>query len=175
MCYMIQLKLVEGERKMSYKEEIEYKFLVERAKMPPLPEGSRLRQGYLALGPTVRVRTEEGPGETRKAYITIKGAGLVGRDEFEYDLPFEEATQLLKLSRWTIVEKTRYRLPVQAAPDLKWELDIFEGDNAGLVVCELEVPRRDYPFERPDWLGQDVTEDPAYKNAGLAQRPFKNW
>lgn len=160
---------------MGYKEEIERKFLVNREKLPALPEGSKLVQGYLAFEPNVRVRTEEGPGDDRKAYITIKGAGLVGRDEFEYDIPFEEAQQLLKLAQYSKVSKTRYRLPVAQAPDLKWELDIFEGDNAGLVVAELEMPREDYSFERPAWLGEDVTLDPAYKNAALAKHPFKDW
>jgi CYTH domain-containing protein len=99
----------------------------------------------------------------------------VGRDEFEYDIPFEEAQQLLKLAQYSKVSKTRYRLPVPDAPDLKWELDIFEGDNAGLVVAELEMPSEDYAFEPPAWLGEDVTRDPAYKNAALAQHPYKDW
>jgi len=160
---------------MGYKEEIERKFLVKRDQLPSLPEGSKLVQGYLGFEPTVRVRTEEGPGDERKAYITIKGSGLVGRDEFEYDIPFEEAQQLLKLAQYSTVNKTRYRLPVAKAPDLKWELDIFEGDNKGLVVAELEMPSEDYSFERPAWLGEDVTLDPAYKNAALAKHPFKDW
>lgn len=160
---------------MGYKEEIERKFLVHRDRLPRLPEGGHLVQGYLGFTPTVRVRTEEGPGDELKAYITIKGAGLVGRDEFEYDIPFGEAQQLLKLALASLVSKKRYRLPVAGAPDLKWELDIFEGDNAGLIVAELEMPTADYAFERPDWLDEDVTEDPAYKNAALAKRPFKDW
>ncbi len=160
---------------MGYKEEIERKFLVNRELLPSLPPGSRLQQGYLAFEPTVRVRTEDGPGSERKAYITIKGEGMLGRDEFEYDIPFDEAQQLLKLAQSSIVSKTRYRLPVHDAPDLKWELDIFEGSNAGLIVAELEMPDRDYPFVAPIWLGQDVTEDPAYKNSALSRRPYKDW
>ncbi len=160
---------------MGYKEEIERKFLVKSDLLPELPQGARLVQGYLGFEPTVRVRTEEGPGDERKAYLTIKGSGLVGRDEFEYDIPFEEACQLLKLSQASTVGKTRYKLPVAGAPELKWELDIFEGDNAGLIVAELEMPSADYAFERPAWLGQDVTEDPAYKNAALARHPYKDW
>ena len=160
---------------MAYKEEIERKFLVHPTKLPTLPAGSHMVQGYLAFKPTVRVRTEEGPGDVRKAYITIKGAGLVGRDEFEYDIPFEEARQLLTLARNALVIKTRYRLPVAGQPDLKWELDIFEGDNAGLIVVELETPTYDTQYEHPDWLAQDVTEDPAYKNAALSQHPFIQW
>ncbi len=160
---------------MAYKTEIERKFLVNRDLLPALPPGAKLVQGYLAFEPTVRVRTEAGPGDSRKAYITIKGAGLIGRDEFEYDIPFEEAEPLLSLAKSSLVSKTRYHLPVKGAPDLKWELDIFEGDNAGLVVAELEMPTADFAFERPAWLGQDVSEDPAYKNAALARHPFKDW
>ncbi len=160
---------------MSYKEEIEYKFLVNKDRLPVLPEGAAMVQGYLAFQPTVRVRTEAGPGDVQKAYITIKGAGLVGRAEFEYDIPFEEARQLLQLAHFALVSKKRYKLAVKDQPDLKWELDIFEGDNAGLIVAEIEVPDRNTSFERPEWLGLDVTENPAYKNAALSQHPFKDW
>jgi adenylate cyclase len=160
---------------MGYQKEIEHKFLVNQAKLPALPAGATIIQGYLALQPTVRVRTAEGPGDHRKGFITIKGRGLVGRDEFEYPIPFEEATQLLKLAKYSLVRKTRYELAVKEHPNLKWELDIFEGDNAGLVIVELEVPEEDFQFTRPEWVGQDVTKDPAYKNAALARRPFKNW
>lgn len=159
---------------MAYKEEIERKFLINKAKLPPLPEPHKLTQGYLCFSPTVRVRLEEGP-EARKGYLTIKGSGLVGRDEFEYDLPADEVEQLLKLAQASVVSKRRYKLPVAGAPDLKWELDIFDDDNDGLIVAELEMPSYDYKFERPDWIGEDVTEDSRYKNAALAQHPFKNW
>jgi adenylate cyclase len=160
---------------MGYQKEIERKFLVDSAKLPDLPEGARLIQGYLCFEPTVRVRTEEGPADQRKAYITIKGEGLVGRDEFEYDIPFEEATNLLQLAQSSLVSKTRYKLPLKEHPGLKWELDIFEGDNAGLTVVELEMPDEAFDFPRPEWLGQEVTENPAYKNASLSRHPFKKW
>lgn len=160
---------------MGFMKEIERKFLVDKVKLPEFPQGSKMVQGYLSFKPTVRVRTEEGPEDQRKAYITIKGEGLVGRDEFEYDIPFEEAQQLLKLAQASLVRKTRYRLPLKEYPGLKWELDIFEGDNAGLTVAELEIPDEYFKYPRPEWLGREVTEDPAYKNAALAQHPFKDW
>lgn len=160
---------------MGFMKEIERKFLVDKNKLPQLPEGARMTQGYLAFDPTVRVRTEEGPGDKRKAYITIKGSGMLGRDEFEYDVPFEEASQMLKLAHASVVSKTRYRLPLPDQPDLKWEIDLFEGDNAGLVVAELEIPDEDFDYPKPEWLGKEVTEDPAYKNASLAQHPFNGW
>src|SRR5690242_6940157 len=159
---------------MAYKEEIERKFLVEQAKLPPLPEPKRLSQSYLSYNPTVRVRLEEEP-QQRKGYLTIKGEGMVGRDEFEYEIAADEAAQLLKMAKNSVVSKRRYELPVKDAPDLKWEVDIFEGDNAGLVVAELEMPTHDYKFERPEWLGKDVTEDMRYKNSALSQKPFKKW
>lgn len=160
---------------MGYMKEIERKFLVKKDKMPELPEGAKMVQGYLSFGPTVRVRTEEGPGDSRKAYITIKGEGMLGRDEYEYDVPFEEARRMLKLAHASLVAKTRYRLPLEKNPKLKWELDIFEGDNAGLVVVELEMPDENFEYPKPEWLDREVTEEPAYKNASLAQRPFKAW
>ena len=159
---------------MAYKEEIERKFLVDQTKLPPLPAPKWLVQGYLSANPTVRLRLEQGP-EQRKGYLTIKGEGLVGRDEFEYDLPADEVEQMLRLAKGFLVSKRRYDLPVPGAPELKWELDIFEGDNEGLIVAELEMPSYDYAFERPEWLGQDVTEDARYKNAALSRRPYKNW
>ena len=160
---------------MGYQQEIERKFLVNKAKLPELPKGSKLVQGYLSFRPSVRVRTEEGPGDQRKAYITIKGEGVVGRDEFEYDIPFDDAQKLLKMAQASLVSKTRYRLPLKEHPKLKWELDEFEGDNAGLTVVELEMPDENFDYPRPEWLGKEVTEDPAYRNAALAQHPFKDW
>lgn len=159
---------------MSRKEEIEYKFLVHRDRLPELRDGARLVQGYLGYEPTVRVRTEEGP-DGQKAYLTIKGDGLFGRDEFEYPIPFGDAEALLKLAHAALISKTRYRLPLDGQPDLAWEVDVFDGDNAGLIVAELEIPSPNYPFDRPDWLGEDVTLNPAYKNSALSQHPFKDW
>jgi len=160
---------------MALNREVERKFRVHPDRLPKLPEGARLVQGYLGFEPTVRVRTEEGPGDTRKAYLTIKSPGLLSRDEYEYDLPFAEAQQLLTLARASLVSKTRHRLPVEGAEGLKWEIDFFDGDNAGLVVAEVELPDEETDFPRPDWLGEDVTEDGAYKNAALATRPFRRW
>jgi adenylate cyclase len=160
---------------MARKEEIERKLLVHPELLPELPPGARLVQGYLSFRPAVRVRTEETPGAAPNAYLTIKGEGLVGRDEFEYSIPFEEGQALLKLAHGFLVSKTRYRLPVSGSPDLTWELDVFDGQNEGLVVAEIEIPAAGHPFERPEWVGADVTEDAAYKNACLAQRPFNQW
>jgi adenylate cyclase len=158
---------------MALKREIEYKFLVRRGKLPELPPGARLVQGYLSWRPTVRVRTQEEPDGERLGFLTIKGEGLVGRDEFEYPIPFEEADALLGLALASTVSKTRHRVPVEDSDGLVWEIDVFDGRNAGLIVAEVELPAEDHHFHRPPWLGEDVTEDPGYKNTALAQRPWR--
>jgi CYTH domain-containing protein len=159
--------------------EIERKFLVKKERLPALPPGRRLTQAYLHFGPNsnVRVRLDEPANDEgeKRAFLTIKGRGLLGREEYEYQIPFEDAQQLMALHQGAPVQKTRYKLPVENAPNLKWELDIFEGDNAGLIVAEIELPSEDARFSQPDWLGEDVTLDPAYKNSELAQNPYKNW
>lgn len=166
---------------MARKLEIEYKFLVLPERLPELPPGRQLRQAYLSFKPAVRVRLDEPPAgspprdDPARGYLTIKGDGLVGRDEFEYEIPVEDASALLELAASASVTKSRHRLPAAGAPDLAWEIDVFTGRNAGLVVAELEVPDPDFAFERPDWLGADVTQDPRYKNAELARNPFSNW
>lgn len=160
---------------MAAKEEIEHKFLIDPARLPPLPPGARLKQGYLGFSPTVRVRTEEQPDGARQGYLTIKGEGLVGRDEWEYPIPFEEAEGLLRLAVVPVVSKTRHLLPVDGDPALKWEIDVFEGENEGLIVAEIEIPVRGHAFQRPEWVVRDVTEDRRYKNTALAQRPFRSW
>ncbi len=160
---------------MARKEEVEFKFRVHADRLPPLPPGIRMAQAYLGFRPTVRVRTQDGPGEKREAFLTIKGPGMMVRDEFEYAIPFEEAVALLSLGSSAPVRKTRHHLPVEGQPDLRWEVDVFEGENAGLIVAELELPHRAHPFPRPEWLAEDVSEDPRYKNAALAQRPYSTW
>jgi CYTH domain-containing protein len=161
---------------MGYMVEIERKFLVNKEKLPELPTPRHLRQGYLSFGPPANVRVRlDGKGEQGKAFITIKGKRKEGRDEFEYAIPPQEATQLLTLSQGSVINKKRYILPVHNAPQLKWELDIFEGDNAGLIVAEIELPEENFPFDPPEWLGEDVTDDAAYLNANLARHPYKDW
>ena len=160
---------------MAQQTEVERKFRVRQELLPALPAGSRLAQGYLSLVPVVRVRTVHAPDGAEKAYLTIKGEGLTNRAEFEYELPFDEATALLELSQTSIVRKTRYRFPVEGAPELHWELDVFEGDNDGLVIAEVELPDADHDFPRPPWIGEDVSHDSAYQNVHLAQHPFSDW
>lgn len=132
----------------------------------------RLVQGYLNRDPqrSVRVRLA---GE--RAWLTIKGMSQgASRLEFEYTIPAAEAEAMLTLCEGPLIDKRRYRLPLE--DDYRvWEIDEFLGDNAGLVVAELELHSEDEPFPKPDWLGEDVTGDPKYYNSSLSQRPFARW
>ena len=154
--------------------EIERKFLVKEELLPSLPSGHHLIQGYLSFGtPSVRVRLDTAESGLKNAFLTIKGKGMVSREEFEYAIPFDEAEQLLKLCQGAAIAKRRYIFSVVGEPSLKWELDVFEGENAGLMVVEVELPHENYTFQLPDWIGQDVSEIAAYKNIALAQHPDK--
>ena len=152
--------------------EIERKFLVKndgwRAQAEP---GVRFRQGYLAGGgkASVRVRVE---GEA--ANLNIKSATLgVRRQEYEYPIPLADAHLMLdSLCEGRLVEKTRYCVTVGKHV---WEVDVFEGDNAGLVVAEIELDHEDEPFERPAWAGEEVSHDRRYYNVYLAQHPYREW
>lgn len=160
---------------MAQQTEVERKFRVRKELLPHLPAGSQLAQGYLSLKPVVRVRTVHAPDGAEKAYLTIKGQGLTDRAEFEYEIPFDEATALLELAQASVVRKTRYRFPVEGAANLNWELDVFEGDNDGLIIAEVELPAADHDFPRPAWIADDVSHDSAYQNVQLAQHPFSSW
>ena len=151
-------------------DEIERKFLVTSREWRT-GEATEYRQGYLNLDKerTVRVRVA---GE--RAYLTVKGITRgATRREFEYPIPLAEAEEMLAgLCRQPLIEKRRYRLQHAG---LTWEIDEFFGDNAGLVVAEVELEREDQPFERPPWLGDEVTDDPRYYNASLVEHPYRDW
>jgi adenylate cyclase len=151
--------------------ETERKFLVTNdAWRAASVDNRRLRQGYVAIdGPnTVRIRTD---GE--RAWLTLKGPQRgITRPEFEYEIPPADAESLICLCRGRIVEKVRYRVPFGRHV---WEIDEFFGANAGLVVAEVELSRPDEPLERPEWLGDEVSEDSRYLNASLSLKPFGEW
>ncbi len=151
--------------------EIERKFLVRGDGWRGQGTPERTRQGYLrTAGPaTVRVRIAGGSG-----VLTIKGPtrGMT-RSEYEYEIPLADAEALLdSVCERPQIEKLRTRVPAGAHT---WEIDEFLGDNAGLVVAEIELRSEDEPFDRPAWLGEEVTADPRYRNVALAQRPFRTW
>jgi adenylate cyclase len=149
--------------------EIERKFLVHG---DGWREGTRQRlcQCYLNRDKerTVRVRIA---GD--EAFLTIKGVTRgATRAEFEYEIPMQDAEQLLELSDGPILEKNRHVLVHEGA---RWEVDEFLGDNAGLVVAEIELQSEDQPFNRPPWLGEEVTNDQRYYNSNLAGHPYREW
>jgi adenylate cyclase len=152
-------------------QEIEHKFLVRLDVWKPTESGVVYRQGYLSSAKerVVRVRIA---GE--RAFLTIKGpAHGITRLEFEYAIPVADAATLLDLlCEHPLIEKTRYR---QSFGGRAWEIDVFHGDNAGLVVAELEVADESEQFEPPPWLGREVSGDPRYFNSNLASNPYKNW
>ena len=140
--------------------EIERKFLVRRELLPKdLPDADDIEQGYLSSGPTVRVRTRRAPSGERRAELTIKGKGRLSRAEWNYDIPASEADELLELCAISL-RKTRRELG-------RWELDYFA--DRDLWLAEIELRAEDEPFERPTWLGDEVTNDGSYSNSSLAR------
>lgn len=149
--------------------EIERKFLVTGSGYRS-GVSHHIRQGYLNLDldRTVRVRLADGKG-----FITIKGRGLGARQEFEYEVPAAEADEMLRsICIQPIIEKTRYTTVVGGST---FEVDEFDGDNAGLTVAEVELDNQRQQFSQPDWLGAEVTQDPRYTNANLVRRPYRSW
>jgi adenylate cyclase len=151
--------------------EIERKFLVRDASWKEGAQGVLLRQGYLSSHAEriVRVRIE---GDA--AVMTIKGRTVgATRGEWEYPIPLDDARVFLgSLCEKPIIEKTRYRIPYAG---MLWEVDEFHGENDGLVVAEIELESEDQPFDRPDWVGEEVTHDSRYANANLLRHPFSKW
>lgn len=152
--------------------EIERKFLVnDPSWRQSASSGMSFRQGYLCLDPerTVRVRCEGTQGK-----LTIKGKSRgISRLEFEYDIPFADAEVMLRaLCLGSVIEKTRYQVTFKSHT---WEIDVFAGDNTGLVVAELELQHEDEPFATPPWLGEEVSDNPRYLNANLAVTPYQRW
>lgn len=132
--------------------------------------GVLYRQGYLNRDKlrTVRIRIAGSA-----AFLTIKGKSTgATRAEFEYPVPMDDAQALLALCDGPSIEKTRY---IVLHAGHRWEVDEFAGDNAGLVVAELELSAEDEAFERPAWLGEEVTHDARYFNSNLATQPFCTW
>lgn len=149
--------------------EIERKFLVTGTQWRQAP-GVRICQGYLNRDKerTVRVRIA---GDN--AWLTIKGVSRgAARLEFEYAIPLTEAEQLLALCDGPAIQKIRHTLQYKG---FTWEVDEFLEENAGLVVAEIELQAEDQPFDRPAWLGREVTHDPRYFNANLAAHPYRDW
>ena len=146
-------------------KEIERKFLVASDAWRAAATGSkRIVQGYLSdgHGVTVRIRIFD----DARAVLTIKAGGTVlSRDEYEYDVPLADGRELVAHAEGRVIEKRRHAVPY-AGRD--WEVDVFEGRHAGLVLAEIEMESEDAEVELPDWVGEDVTGDPRYYNSALA-------
>ena len=152
--------------------EIERKFLVVGDYQSAATHQVRITQGYLSVdtGRTVRIRRWGDSG-----FLTIKGASTdngLSRLEWEKEITLEEVELLLPLCLPGIIDKTRWLLP---CGDFTFEVDEFHGDNAGLVVAEIELPSVDATFEKPDWLGQEVTGERRYYNSQLTKAPYCTW
>lgn len=173
-------------------KEIERKFLTTADTYRQLASGTFYHQGYIPTqnGMTVRIRIA---GE--RAFSTFKDHAIgLTRHEFEYEIPVEDAKQMLSLMcTQPQIEKHRYVIPLASCTDaagnpctatlpdgtpvegLHWEVDEFHGDNEGLVVAELEVPSEEVSFTLPAWIGEEVTGDHRYYNSQLCKVPFKKW
>ena len=151
--------------------EIERKFLLASdAWKADVARSQPMSQGYLASGANVSVRVRIAGSDAR---LNIKSGGLVAsRLEYEYEIPLDHARELLTLAQRPTIEKTRHYVPYRG---FEWEIDEFYGDNAGLVVAELELEREDEPFPRPPWLGTEVTELTRYYNVCLVEHPYSAW
>ena len=153
-------------------QEIERKFLVDGEYKSKAYASSHIVQGYIcsARGRTVRVRIRDDKG-----YLTIKGpadASGISRYEWEKEIPLDEARDLMKICEPGAIDKTRYL--VRSGRHV-FEVDEFYGENEGLVIAEVELSSPDEPFEKPDFIGQEVTGDIRYYNSQLMKRPFKEW
>jgi hypothetical protein len=153
--------------------EIERKYLVKHDLWEALvkPQGEYYRQGYIVneIAKTVRVRATETHG-----FITIKGKtdNPAMKPEYEYEIPKTEAIELLDVFTKNNIEKTRYKIDYQGKI---WEIDIFHGDNKGLIVAEIELNSIEESYQIPAWIDREVTYEDRYFNANLSKNPFKNW
>jgi adenylate cyclase len=150
--------------------EIERKFLVTDPSVVDGVGGTELRQGYLSrvAERTVRVRRS---GD--RAWVTVKGLSSgATRAEWEWEIPVADADGMLEICDGPVLEKTRYLVPFRGRT---WEVDVFAGSNAGLVMAEVELEAADAPIALPPWAGLEVTGDPRYYNAYLAVTPISDW
>ncbi len=152
--------------------EIERKFLVNDTSFLKGLKGVYIRQGYIHIGgkSVSRIRVID----NKKAMLTVKGkTGDISRLEFEYEIPVQDGIEMLEnICLKPLIEKVRYKVKVN---NQLWEVDIFEGENRGLVIAEIELKSEDEQFEKPDWAGEEVSEDERYYNYSLVNYPFSKW
>src|SRR3569833_65611 len=152
--------------------EIERKFLVDHTKWAEVnkPEGTHYKQGYILADKdrTVRIRTSD-----TQAFLNLKSKNSqLSRNEYEYEIPLRDGKEILDSFTQKGTEKVRY---VIAFAGNDWEVDVFMGDNEGLIVAEIELDSENAQFDKPDWVTEEVTHEGRYTNASLSERPFKDW
>lgn len=153
-------------------KEIERKFLVNHSKWKNIkkPIANLYRQGYLLTDPTKTIRVRQ---TTEKAFLTIKGLSVgATRTEYEYEIPLNDAKELLDNFSTSELSKIRYEILYE---NKIWEVDEFLGDNAGLLVAEIELETEDEKFSIPSWIDKEVTGQDKYYNSNLTIEPYKNW
>lgn len=155
--------------------EIERRFLLrEGATLPDSDRVLHMRQAYLvnSEGLSVRIRVIN----DTKAFLTIKritpGGNIAVRDEFEYEIPVDDALQMMRFSALGAVKKQRHVFKIG---EVTWEVDFFEDENEGLIMAEVELPSFDTPVDLPEWIGREVSDDPAYLSSNLAIHPYTSW
>lgn len=151
-------------------KEIERKFLLKNDDWRLNAVGTPYRQGYLSSEKkaTVRIRVQG-----NAAVITIKGpAKGMTRDEFEYNIPVADALELFELCEKPLIEKIRYKVKHE---NFTWEIDVFDGENKGLILAEIELSNENQFVNYPDWLGKEVTGDSKYYNFSLVHYPYCKW
>lgn len=153
-------------------QEIERKYLITGEFKSKAIKCFQIKQGYLSSIPerTVRVRIQDNQG-----FLTVKGSNKknsISRFEWEKEITKEEANELIQLCEMGIIDKKRYIVPFR---DKIIEVDVFNGENEGLILAEIELDDENENIEKPNWLGKEVTDDPRYYNSMLMKNPYKNW
>ncbi|MBA3971194.1 MAG: CYTH domain-containing protein [Bacteroidetes bacterium] len=152
--------------------EIEHKYLVKQDLWKAIvPEKSiEIKQAYLLTDPkkTIRIRTKGNQG-----YITIKGKSIgASRPEFEYEIPFDDACEMITKFSISLIEKTRHYVNFG---NKLWEVDEFKGPNIGLIVAEIELANENEGYTIPEWVDKNVTDDQRYANSNLSLKPYGTW
>jgi len=154
-------------------KEIERKFLINLDQLELLPQGIKIKQGYFPMSAgvkfSVRIRIKKDA-----AFLTVKSENTgATRSEYEYPIPIDEALEMLENHcQKPYIEKTRYELTNGGHI---WEIDIFHGENEGLVMAEIELSSEAEEFDVPEWVTDEVTDDPKYYNSNLLLNPYKKW
>lgn len=148
-------------------KEIERKYLIDKNNLDFLAfsEGKKIKQAYVQneIDRTVRIRTK-----ADKAFLTVKiGKDALSRDEFEYQIPVQDALSMMEILQLKVLSKTRYEINFE---NHLWEVDVFEGKLDGLIIAEIELKAEDEPFITPPWVGTEVTNDSSYLNARLIEK-----